>query len=421
MSSHPVALAPDPAVPQRDQLLDLDKIAHRLSMRLGVDGPAHIRSCELGTTCYRPGMRLRVVYRLDVDGRDVHIAASTYRSRDHGERTVEQAAGTARHTGPFRPVLYDTDLDTAFWTFPNDRKLVALPAAVDALEELTRLTDRRWVRSQLVDYNPESSAVVRCLDESDQVVAYAKVHADDDGERTHRVHRAYSRLTRESGPRIAQPLAYSEQHRILVVEPITGPSIRNLTGGELAAGLHAYGAALAHLHSLPPDGAEAGGPDALDRLRRRAEGVCLVLPDVADQVCELLDELTARWGEARGPSVPIHGDTNENNAIREGDHIALIDFDRAGVGSAGADVGNFLSLIRYFRVLGLISPAEERARAAAFTGGYASARALPSPDSLRTHEAAALAERALRAVIRLRGSTLPHVPALLAEARGLLR
>lgn len=419
--SHPVALAPDPVVPQRDHLLDLDKIAYRLSTRLGVDGSVSIRSCELGGICYRPGKRLRVVYRLGIDGREVQAAASTFRSRDDGERAFRESVGTARQAGSLRPVVHDTDLDTVFWTFPNDRKLAALPAALDARADLARVIDRRWVRSELVDYSPESSAVVRCLDDSGRAVAYAKVHADDDGEHTSRVHNAFAVLTRAAGPRIAQPLAYSKQHRTFLVEPVEGRSIRSLTGVELTEGLHAYGVALARLHSLPPEGAGLTSRDALDRLRLRAAGVCMVLPDVAEQVFDLIEELALRWAEARQPSVPIHGDTNENNAILDGDEMTLIDFDRAGVGAAGTDVGNFLSLIRFFRALGIISPAQEQDRATALTRGYASTRPLPSTDVLRMYESAGLAERAFRAVIRLRGSVLPLVPALLAEARGLLR
>jgi aminoglycoside phosphotransferase len=421
MTSRPVALVPDLAVPHRDHLLDPDEIARRLSTRLGTHGSVHIRSCRLDSICYQPAKRLRVLYQLEIDGRDLQVAASTFRSRSSSERAYGKATETGRHSGPFRPAVYDADLDTVFWTFPNDRKLVNLTDAVEAREGLTRLIDRSWARSQLVDYNPESTAVVRCLDDADRVVAYAKVHADDEGERTHRVHSAFSRLTRLSGPRIAQPLAYSEQYRTLLVEPIAGPSIRSLAGVGLTTGLQAYGVALAMLHSLPFDGAGTVRRDPLERLRHRAEDLCMVLPDVAGQVAELLAELTARWDEAAEPSVPVHGDTNENNAILEDGHIALIDFDRAGVGAAGWDVGNFLSLLRYLRALGIISPAAQRARAAAFTRGYASVRALPGREALRTHESAALADRACRAVIRLRGSVLPHVPALLAAARGLLR
>lgn len=420
MTSPPVALAPDPAVPHRDHLLDPDWIARRLSTRLGVHGSVDIRSCRLGSICYRPARRLRVAYQLRVDGRDVNVAASTFPSRDHSEHAFRAAADTARHSGRLRPVVHDTGLDTVFWTFPNDRRLV-LSAAIEAHEDLAGSIDRGWTTSELVDYDPESSAVVRCLDDADQVVAYAKVHSGDEGEHTYQVHSAIAGLARSAGPRIAQPLAYSKRHRTLVVEPVTGPSVRVLTGAERARGLHEYGAALAKLHSLPGDGMAPGRRDELARLRYRADGVLMMLPAVAEQVREFLAELAARWGEAHEPLVPIHGDTNENNAILEGNHVALIDFDRAGVGAAGSDVCNFLGLLRYFRALGLISPADEQARATAFTGGYGCVRALPGPDVMRMHESAALAERVFRAVIRLRGSVLPHVPALLAEARGLLR
>lgn len=421
MRSTAVAFAPDPVVPQRDHLLDLDKMAYRLSTMLGTNGPVDIRSCRLGSICYRPAQRLRVVYQLGIDGQDVQVAASTFPSHSRTEQAFLTAADAARPSGPFRPVACDTDLDTVFWTFPNDRKLVSLAAATEARDDLARLVDRRWATSRLVDYNAESSAVVRCLDDAGRVVAYAKVHAGDEGERTHRVHSALARLTRVAGPRIAQPLAYSGHHRALVVEPIEGTSIRGLAGADRVTGLHGYGAALAKLHSLPVDGVGPAGRDSLARLRRAADGVRMVLPDIAEQVSDLIGELAVRWGEAPDPLVPIHGDTNENNAILEGDHVALIDFDRAGLGAAAADVGNHLSLLRYFRTLGLITPADERARATAFTRGYASARALPDPDSIRTHESAALAERAFHAVTRLRAAVLPHVPALLAEARGLLR
>ncbi|MGH3343406.1 MAG: phosphotransferase family protein [Carbonactinosporaceae bacterium] len=425
MSSYPVALAPDPVVPQRDHLMDLDAVARLFSMRLGRRGPVPIRSCRIDRVSYRPGNRLRTVYRVGTGGPDTYVAASTFHARSRGERAYEKAAGTAGGSGALRPVLYDAELDTVFWTFPNDRKIENLSAVAEAREDLRRLLDRYWARSCLVDYKPETSAVVGCLDDASRVIGYAKVHAGDEGERTHRVQETVTRLARGSGLRIARPLAYSRQYRTLLVEPIAGTSIRWLAGAGLLAGLHAYGAALARLHSLPlparPDDLAMGGRDALERLRHRAEGVRAVRPDVGEQVSELLGELTARWGEVPERRVPIHGDANESNAILQGDRLVLIDFDRACVGVAGSDIGNFLSLLRYFRSLGVISPRAERARAAAFARGYSSVRALPHPDSLRVHESAALAERAFRSVARLRGSALLRLPAFLAEAWGLLR
>ena len=421
MSSHPVALAQDPAVPQRDQLMDLDAIARRLTMRIGRNGPVSIGSCGLGCISYRAGKRLRVVYRLEIDGRDLLLAASTFRSSSRGERAYRKAKEKACSTGPFRPIVYDAGLETVFWVFPNDRRIRNLSAVADAHDDVTRLVNGSWARSRLVDYYPEASAVMGCLDDSGRVVAYAKVNAGDEGERTHRIQEALARLACGSRLRIARPLAYSRRYRTLVVEPIVGESIRRLTGPRLLAGLHAYGAALATLHSMPPVGGGRGVRDALGRLQRKADGLRMVRPDVDDAVSELLDELGARWEEGGAEPVLVHGDTNENNAILQGDRIALIDFDRASIGAAGSDIGNFLGLLRYFRLLGFISPRSERTRAAAFVDGYSSVSPLPLRESLRVNESAALAERAIRAVTRLRTSALRRVPALLQEARELLR
>ena len=440
LGSPPAVLAPDPAVPQRDRLTDLDAITRLLSARLGRGGPVAIRSCRLGRVSYRPGRRVRAVYQLGIDGTEVHVAASTFRSRGRAERAYRQALEAATDaglcSGPFRPAVFDAGLDTVFRTLPNDRRIGHLYAVLDppddlaglaGLVDLSDLTTGRWASSRLVDYNPEISAVVRCLDGSGRAIGYAKVHAGDEGERAYRVQWTLARLAEGSDPRVARPLAYAARYRTLLVEPITGTSIRFLTGSALLAGLHAYGAALAGLHRLPPDGLGTGGRDALERLRHRADGVRMVRPDAAEQVGTLLRELGARWGQAPEPGVPIHGDANESNAILQGnggaggDRIALIDFDRACLGQAGTDVGNFLSLLRYFRALGHISPREESARAAAFERGYASVRPLPRRDALRVHESAALAERAFRSVTRLRRSALVRLPALLAESRELLR
>jgi Ser/Thr protein kinase RdoA (MazF antagonist) len=145
-----------------------------------------------------------------------------------------------------------------------------------------------------------------------------------------------------------------------------------------------------------------------------------VRPDVDALSTELIERLGTLWAEAAGPSVMVHGDTNVNNAILVGDRVAFIDFDRAAIGSAGSDIGNFLGLLSYGRSLGIMSSDAEGHQAAAFRRGYSSVRPLPDPASLDVHIAAALVERAFRAVSRVRARALQRVPALLAEAEGLL-
>jgi aminoglycoside phosphotransferase len=419
-TGHALALRPDPAVPQRDILMDSDIIAGRLSSQLGVNGALAIESCRRDSVSYRVGRRLRVGYRVRIAGKDHHVAASTFRNRSRSERAYRNATASAPSAGPLRGAVHDADLNTVFWTFPNDRRIGNLSAIASAAPELTRYLDFRWTTSHLVDYYPEASAVVRCLDESNQVIAYAKVHAGDEGERTHRVQHALVRAARGSSLRLARPLAYSKQHRTLVVEPIVGRAIGSLDGLVLVDGLHAYGAALASLHSLQIVELPAGPRSPLDRLHRKADGFGSVRPDVEKQSGELLDQLSARWADAAGPPVLVHGDTNVNNALLVDERVAFIDFDRASIGSAGSDIGNFIGLLRYLRSLGVLSPAAQSRHETSFMHGYSSVRALPDRSALRVHIAAALVERAFRAVTRLRPRALQRVPALLAEATAVL-
>jgi hypothetical protein len=415
-----VDLRPDPAVPQRDILMDPDFVADRLSSQLGVNGAVAIETCRRDSVSYRVGRRLRVAYRVRIAGRDHHVAASTFRSRSRSERAYSKATAGALSTGSLRAAVHDRDLNTVFWTFPNDRRIGNLSAIANPAPELTRYLDFRWTASHLVDYYPEASAVVRCLDESNRVIAYAKVHAGDEGERTHRVQQALVRAARGSSLRLAGPLAYSTQHRTLIVEPIVGRAIAALDPSVLVEGLHAYGAALASLHSLPVVEIPPGPRSPLDRLLRKTHGFGSVRPDVERQSGELLNELSARWTDETGPPVLVHGDTNVNNAILVDGRVAFIDFDRASIGSAGSDIGNFIGLLRYLRSLGVVSPAAQSRHEASFMRGYSSVRALPDRPVLNVHIAAALVERAFRAVTRIRPRALRHVPALLDEAAAVL-
>jgi hypothetical protein len=420
-SPQSIELADDPAVPQRDHLLDLDAMARKFSLHLDLRGPVAIGSCRRECVSYRVGRRLRVVYRVGIEGREQRVVASTFRSGSRSERAFRTANESDAATRPLRPALHDAELNAVFRTFPNDRRIEHLAAVADADADLTRSVDRRWTKSRLVDYYPEASAVVRCLDDDGRTIGYAKTHAGDEGRRTYLLQSAFWEAAQESTLRIARPLAYSAHYRTLMVEAIAGPTIGELSGDRLLTGLHAYGAALATLHSLtPPVDFAVPVDSAVERLEDRAEGMCAVLPDACASVGPLIEELRTRWDEAAGEPVPVHGDTNENNAILQDGRVAFIDFDRASIGSAASDIGNFLGLLRYFRSLGLITTDAHRARTAAFLQGYSFVRPLPPRDSLCVHEAAAVAERAFRALTRLHGFAIPRVPALLLEARSLL-
>ena len=94
--------------------------------------------------------------------------------------------------------------------------------------------------------------MIGCLDESNRTIAYAKVQAGAEGERTHRVQAALARLAPATRLRIARPLAYSRRFRTLWVEPIAGTSIGRLSGTRLLQGLNAYGSRWRRFTRWPP-------------------------------------------------------------------------------------------------------------------------------------------------------------------------
>lgn len=419
-----VNLAADAALPQRDRLLDVDEVARRFSARLGCDGALGIQHCERLRVKYAPGASLRTVHRIQVGEASYTIAARTFT----GGRSALAFAQTAeRHAAcaPLLPVVHDSELDTIYWTFPNDRKLTNLSALITPSAELATVGKARWTQSRVVAYAPEKCVTAACLNEENEVLAYAKIYADDEPD-SHRVYLWLNEYhsTTTAMPRLPRLLAHSPAHRLMLIEPMAGRRLADLAGGERIEAFHHLGATLAALHELPvADGLPRFGRLDADLLNEAVAVIGKVRPDVGELANALAGELDSRSPGAPESPVFLHGDVHPKNGIlQQAGQVALVDLDQAGRGPAAADLGSLLAALRYNRCTGVLSPAEERDLATAFLSGYRQKRGLPVPRSLRWHQAAALlAERALRAVGRVRCQGLSHLPELLTEALNLLR
>jgi Ser/Thr protein kinase RdoA (MazF antagonist) len=418
-----VALAPDPALPARDVLLDGAEMAQRLGTLMGADGPVDVDGYRRGRVKYRVGDSLRVVHELEIAGAPWLVASRTFRD-GRSESVYERARDGARAAGPLRALAHDPVLDTVFWTFPNDRKIATLPSLVPGTDTVSRLLGRPIARTLLAAYAPEKSATAACFDElTGRPVAYAKVFADADelAASLHAHTAVFDELgTSHSALRVPAVLASSAEDRLLVVEAVEGRRIDTLRGPEHLEAMRRFGAALATLHSLPV-------PAALPRFTRlepdrqapAAELIARARPDVAVAVARLASELAA---EAPAPGAPVclHGDVHLKNGLIQGRRVALIDLDQVGLGPAAADLGSAMAGIRYHALV-----TDEAARGdrlqRALVDGYASRREPPELQSLRWHVAAALlSERALRAVNRIRPDGLTHLGAVLSDARSAL-
>jgi aminoglycoside phosphotransferase (APT) family kinase protein len=425
-------LAPDPAVPGRDVLLDGEVMAARLARLMGVDGSAPIDGYRRGRAKYRVGESLRVVHEIEIAGSPWLVASRTFRngrSREVYEESVAAARNsgppTQRPTAPLRGVAYDPDLHAVFWAFPNDRKLTTLPALGPDGDAVARLLGRPVAGTVLAAYAPEKSATAACLEPTTgRPFAYAKVFASpDELAASQRAHAAISeRLGTDSALlRVPAVLATSETERMLVVEAVEGRRIDALRGPEQLQAMRRFGAALATLHSLPvPEGLPRFARLDPDRQAQAAELLGRALPGVAGAAERLVAELGAAVAPA-DPPVCLHGDVHPKNGLLQGRRVALIDLDQAGPGPAAAELGSALAGLRYHALVADEAARGERLQRA-LLDGYAERRELPDRDALRWHVAAALlTERALRALNRLRPDGLARMGAVLADARAALR
>jgi Ser/Thr protein kinase RdoA (MazF antagonist) len=415
-------LAPDPAVPARDVLLDDAEMAARLSRLLATGRPLQIDGCSRGRAKYKVGESLRLVHELEIAGTTHVVASRTFAGRS--AEVHERALRDATDVGPLRGVAHDPELETVFWTFPNDRKIRTLRALAPATETVSALLGRPVARTVIAAYAPEKSATEACLDAAGRPIAYAKTFASAEEAAASR--HAHSTLCQQVGPsnsalRVPAVLAWAPEHRMLVVEAVEGRRIDTLRGPDVQQAMRRFGAALACLHTLPaPHGLPPFERLSPVRQGEAAEIVARARPDVATAASRLAGELCDEVRLAE-PPVCLHGDVHPKNGLLDGRRVSLIDLDQAGIGQPAIDLGSTLAGLRYTALV-----TDERARGerlrSALLEGYASLRDLPGEDLLRWHVAAALlTERALRAVNRLRPDGLAHLGAVLNEARSVLR
>jgi tRNA A-37 threonylcarbamoyl transferase component Bud32 len=363
------------------------------------------------------------VHALQVGTSRVVVASRTFPAGRSGG-AYDRARDAVRPTGPLRPIAHDPELETVFFTFPNDRKIATLWALACEADTVTGLLGRPVRRKALVAYAAEKSATAACLcGEPERVAAYAKVYAEpQEAQFAATVHaRIADWLAGDAGVHVPRPLAYSPADRLVLMEPVAGRRIDALRGAELLDAVGRLGAALATLHArgrtdeLPRFESLAG-----ERQLDAAELIGRVRPDVAVAAGRLAAALMEAEPAPDGPPVCLHGDVHLKNGVLSDRGMALIDLDQAAAGPAAADVGSALAGLRQRARLTGDPMAGERLWQA-FLSGYGEVRDVPPAAVLRWHVAAALLrERALRAVSRVRQDALAQLPALLEDARSIL-
>ena len=385
-------LAVDPALPQRDLLLDETLMTEYLSHLIKY----RIEDCERLRTKYRVGTSLRVLYELRGSGRSYRIAARAF-------------PRTRRVTNQSQTELNAPELNTTFWIFPHDRKIKNLAVLDNIPDELRNIDGRTWTTSRIVAHAPEKSVTAQCLDENEQIIAYAKIYAGDEGRQVFETYRAVTGKVQ-----IPRAIAYSETPHLLLLECINGIPLSIVAESEDA--FFRLGQALKNLHQIDP-------PSSLPRATRLTpEAVALASatigqarPDVADLVDRLRAKLIAQY--THGKPVFLHGDVHPKNIFLNEETLFLLDLDQAATGPATADLGSVIAGLYCDACTGLRTWQEASVLKRALLTGYSA----PDSHELRWHIAAALLqERALRSVTRIRAATLEKLPELLRTAETVL-
>ena len=404
-------LAPDPAVPQRNALLD----APRMSALLGERLTGAAATGERVNAKYRVGESLRVAYRLRTRAGVLTVAGRTFTGRS--AKAFRRAAAAAQPVEGVPAVLHVPEHDAVFWTFPNDRRLERL-RLLGGGAALDRLVGRPGVRAQLVAYAPERAATAACLDGHGRVLAYVKLHWDA-AERERELAEAASAAVGPDHPRLRVPrvLGASAADGALVLEPLAGRRLDGLAEAELEPALRALGTALATLHHVAPPPVRRFDRLDAERLAQAADVIGRARPECRAVAADLHARLLERAGAAAAPAVHVHGDANLRNALFDGRRVALVDLEDAAAGPVAADLGFVLAGLLAARVQSRTSSGGQAALERALLEGYAAAAALPAAPCLRWHVAAtALARVAVPAVGRVRPSALASLGPLLRAA-----
>ena len=414
-------LAIDAALPQRDLLLSLDVMAHRLGYLVAARRLAPER-CERIRANYQIGKSLRLVHRLDLNGKSVIVAARAFR---HGRSAAafREAQTTAVPCGSLAAVAHDPALETVFWTFPNDRRILTLPEVLRAPETLAPLGADSSLETRVAAYAPEKSATLALVNTSGAAVAYAKVCGRDQGWRDYQIYQHLWRAVPVGHPFLAvpRPLGYDAVRRTLLIEAVSGRRLTDVNNGGAEDDHHRLGSALASFHAVEPPGVSPFARFSDDRLRQAADALAALRPDVASVAAALARDLNERRPDDANDLVLLHGDVHPKNAIFTGHRVTLIDVEDAAIGSAAADVASLLAGLDYLVIAKRVDAAVHRKLASAFLTGYDRVAARPRHPSLRWHRAAALlVERAYRAVTRVRPLGLHNLEALLVHARRVL-
>ena len=375
----------DPALPGLATLLDDEALL--AALRAVCPGKT-IEGVEVNYARYRPGATCLVGCQLGIGGSRVVAYARTY--SPSATSRVEKALRSTGVPGPLGPGRFVlADGATVVSIFPNDRRVMALPA-IGRSEDLDTLLGELLPTSESLRagaaleplvYRPEHGFVGK-------LVGCNGLHA---------VLKLYTNFTYGATPqhsepfasrgslRVARVIARSDRHRAVVFEWLSGCLLSEAIHDPAfeVSTMSSVGRALAELHAQELPGLTPLTPATTsESLRATATMIGSVCPQLDASARHLAERLGARVLDQPTVHRRLHGDFHPGQVLLDGGAVGFLDFDEGLAGDPTLDLGTFLAHLAREVIRGGLSAKHVGPLAEALLGGYEGAIGPPVRERL---------------------------------------
>jgi len=363
-------------------------------------------------------------------------ADGTRQARKAGEHEPSHAPAASSE-----PPHYLPELDMVVQVFPHDRRLPALlalmegppPGAEAPLLESFGPGEWRveaW-KAEPVRYLAEMRATLRLTVLAADTTTglnrekrfYAKVYADEEGERTHEVIRTLweNAAAEEEGFSVGRPVVYLQDLNTSVQEEVKGPTLEEVLvreNGDVAL-VRKVARALAALHLGEPVTSRRRLPQREAAIMKKAgELLPLACPHLGTEIEEVVGAVTADLRAV--PPAPTHCDFSSTHVVLDGDRLTLIDLDEFAGADPMLDVARFLAPLATAPLRLRLSRDRALPAARAFVEAYFAHAPAAWRERLPLHYTIAVLKMAVGYSRRQESGYADKIETLIREARGYL-
>jgi len=375
----------DKMLPGLSAMLDSKAVMDLLKERLG-DALGEIERCEISYIRYKPVTSCIIAYALQCS-REIFkgstqflLYAKIYIDGDYQNAVEKSRVHRWTEILDMDPVIILPDYRAILYLFPNDLiieglRVLSNPKKIQRIlykhydrypEEEWRISDRK-LRLKVVRYKPERRVVLRSTTRAihrrtnvrENVSVYIRLYGDDRGADVYTLQENLYRIAGQDGPyRIARPITYLGERRLLIMEALAGePLLESLAGTDRFDAVAQTARALAALHRSQGLKLDIRHIDShLDNARSTTETLKQISPESAREAEAILKSLR----EFKLPDKPaadgfVHGDLYHGQVLLQNDSVAFIDFDRSHRGDIVSDIGNFCAHLRLLRLQGQLA------------------------------------------------------------------